>query len=102
MRDVRIVPSVLFALVSTVAVLMTVLTTAIFGLIAVASGAAQQGAPVPAFEAASVKPNTSGDGTRGRVDLQPGGRFTATNATLRQLIQSAYQRHACERLENGP
>jgi uncharacterized protein (TIGR03435 family) len=104
MRDVRIVPSVLFSLLSAVAVLMTVLTTAVFGLIAVASGAAQRGAPSHAFEVASVKPNKSGDGTRGRVDLQPGGRLTATNVTLRQLIQSAYQRHAFDRLEisGGP
>jgi uncharacterized protein (TIGR03435 family) len=42
------------------------------------------------FEAASVRPNTSGipDSTFRR---QPGGRFNATNVTLRQLLTNAYQ-----------
>jgi bla regulator protein blaR1 len=44
----------------------------------------------PAFEVASVKPNKSRDGERG-LDLAPGGRFTATYATLRDLITLAYQ-----------
>ena len=36
--------------------------------------------------------------------LEPGGRLTATNATLRQLIQSAYQRYGFDRreIEGGP
>jgi hypothetical protein len=44
----------------------------------------------PQFEVASVKPNASGDA---KVQLQtpPGGRFIATNATLRQLILYAYR-----------
>jgi uncharacterized protein (TIGR03435 family) len=43
----------------------------------------------PAFEVASVKP--SAPGTRGRSILRsPGGRFTATNAPLRDLVQNAY------------
>jgi uncharacterized protein (TIGR03435 family) len=47
--------------------------------------------PGPAtFETASVRPNTSGDDRV--VDwLQPGGRYTATNVTLRMLIRHAYQ-----------
>jgi uncharacterized protein (TIGR03435 family) len=50
----------------------------------------QTPAGAPTFEVASVKPNTSGDG-RVQVQNQPGGRFTATNVTLRMLIRQAYQ-----------
>jgi uncharacterized protein (TIGR03435 family) len=42
-----------------------------------------------AFEAASVKPNTSG-GQRYSSRMLPGGAFTATNNTLRDLILNAY------------
>jgi len=43
----------------------------------------------PAFEAASVKPNKSGE--RGsRLGMSPNGRMTATNASLKQLITNAY------------
>src|SRR5471032_386828 len=41
------------------------------------------------FEVASVKPSRSGPGPF-RIATQPGGRFVATNATLRALIQYAY------------
>jgi bla regulator protein blaR1 len=51
---------------------------------------AQAPAATPTFEVASVKPNNSGDG-RVMVQNQPGGRFTATNVTLRLLIRQAYQ-----------
>ena len=44
----------------------------------------------PSFEVASVKPNRSGD-LRARMEIQPGGRFTATNVSLRMLITNAYQ-----------
>jgi uncharacterized protein (TIGR03435 family) len=53
---------------------------------------AQSAAPAPgsqAFEVASVKPNKSGDG-RISIQMQPGGRFTATNLPLRELIRMAY------------
>jgi uncharacterized protein (TIGR03435 family) len=43
----------------------------------------------PAFEVASVKPTRSAPGAI-RIETQPGGRFVATNATLRALIQNAY------------
>lgn len=45
------------------------------------------------FEVASVKPNVSGRGPAA-PPFQPGGRFTAGNATLHELIQQAYQVHA--------
>ena len=41
------------------------------------------------FEVASVKPSRSGPGPF-RIGTQPGGRFVATNVTLRALIQYAY------------
>ena len=44
---------------------------------------------LPAFDVASIKPNTSGDGGMFSA-FQPGGRFVATNMTVRTLIRSAY------------
>src|SRR3954469_11155274 len=41
------------------------------------------------FEAASVRPNRTGE-LMIRTDTEPGGRFIAVNATLRMLIQLAY------------
>src|SRR6478672_7319803 len=59
-------------------------TAATFGLRATSMQSPLQ------FEVASVKINRS---AIGKVDIQRqlGGRFTATNVTLRQLIQHAYQ-----------
>lgn len=54
------------------------------------SGQSPAPAPQPQFEVASIKPNKSGDG-RVMLGLQPGGRFNATNVTLRMLIRNAYQ-----------
>ena len=45
---------------------------------------------LPQFEVASIKPNKSGE-NRVMLGIQPGGRFTATNVTLRMLIRNAYQ-----------
>jgi len=42
------------------------------------------------FEVASVKPNGSGDGPN-RLALQPGGRITAENMSLRNLVRFAFQ-----------
>ena len=47
-------------------------------------------APPTTFDVASVRPNRSGEpGSRFR--REPGGRFTATNVTLQQLLTNAYQ-----------
>src|SRR5262245_19960096 len=52
-------------------------------------GAQQQGDRPLAFEVASIKENKTGDG-RVMLQLPPGGRFTATNVSLRLLIAQAY------------
>jgi uncharacterized protein (TIGR03435 family) len=46
-------------------------------------------APAPAFDVASVKPNKSGD-MGARIMFQPGGRFEANNASLKTLLEIAY------------
>jgi uncharacterized protein (TIGR03435 family) len=58
----------------------------------------------PGFQVISVTPNKSGDTRGGCCRLESGGRLTATNVTLRELIQSAYQRHAFDtrEIEGGP
>ena len=50
---------------------------------------AATGAPAE-FEVASVKPNKGGD-NRVMLGMQPGGRFTGTNVSLRQLMTLAYR-----------
>jgi bla regulator protein BlaR1 len=57
--------------------------------------AAPPQAPAPTtgplqFEVASIKPNRSGGG-QVSIGIQPGGRLTATNVTVRELIRLAYQ-----------
>ncbi|MBA2604807.1 MAG: TIGR03435 family protein [Acidobacteria bacterium] len=58
----------------------------------------------PAFEIASVKPNTSGNSGRGVTLLQPGGGLVATNVTLRELVAFANQRYPFDQREvtGGP
>jgi uncharacterized protein (TIGR03435 family) len=77
---------------------------------AVAAGSgivsAQQAGPAkpPAFEAASVKQNRSGDWRRA-MGPAPGGRFTATNVPARDLIAYAYgisQDSVSFRIVGGP
>jgi uncharacterized protein (TIGR03435 family) len=41
------------------------------------------------FDVASVRKNTSG-GAAGQFQILPGGQFRAANATVRQLVQAAY------------
>ncbi len=59
-----------------------------------------QSAGNPTFDVASVKPNHSNDEEPSRVVL-PGGRYTATNVTLRTLVKSAYGLHD-NQLVGGP
>jgi uncharacterized protein (TIGR03435 family) len=60
------------------------------GLVSTRTTRAQSQPPAPlSFEVASVKPNNSGD-TRSPSMILPGGRFTATNNTVRALILNAY------------
>ena len=51
--------------------------------------AADQTQAQPQFEVASVKPNKSGPGPQ-RLGFAPGGRFTVTNAPVKDLIAVAY------------
>lgn len=73
--------------------LLTVLTSA---ALVISTGVPRLHAQVsevgssPAFEVASVKPNTSGDDRRRGVGLPPGGRFIVTNLPLRAVIRFAY------------
>jgi bla regulator protein blaR1 len=46
--------------------------------------------PLPSFEVAAVKPNKSGQGFI-RFGMLPGGRFTAENVPLRELLRFAFQ-----------
>ena len=62
--------------------------------------AQSQDAPRLAFEVASVKPNKSGS-ARAPSMILPGGRFTATNNTLRALILNAYDISASPSLLSG-
>jgi uncharacterized protein (TIGR03435 family) len=48
-----------------------------------------QQAPRPSFEVASIKPGNSDDPSSGFF-LQPGGRLTGSNVTLKRLISYAY------------
>jgi len=64
------------------------MATCVVGLGAAVSDA-QQGETL-SFEVASVKANRSGDRSS-RFQLLPGGRFVATNTTVRALLQAAYR-----------
>jgi uncharacterized protein (TIGR03435 family) len=59
---------------------------------------------LPRFETAVVSENTSGLPPRGGTRLDARGYFSAAKVTLRQLIQTAYRRHALDRrlIEGGP
>jgi uncharacterized protein (TIGR03435 family) len=61
---------------------------------------AAQTSSVPAFEVVSVKRNVSGDQASSSI-VQPGGRYTATNMTLRMLLKTAYGVHD-DQISGGP
>ncbi len=62
----------------------------VLALLASSSGGAQSSGPDgPAFEVATVRPNTSGE-TRRHIEVLPGGRFNAVNMTLWQILSIAY------------
>jgi uncharacterized protein (TIGR03435 family) len=58
----------------------------------------------PRFETADVSENTTGLPPIGGTRLGAPGYFSAAKVTLRQLIQSAYRRHALDQplIEGGP
>jgi bla regulator protein blaR1 len=54
-----------------------------------ATAGTEQAPDSPSFDAASIKPNKSGDG-KVALFFQPGGRFNAIGVTLKMLIGAAY------------
>jgi uncharacterized protein (TIGR03435 family) len=58
----------------------------------------------PPYEVVSVKANTSGGSKAGGVAFPPGGRFSATNVTLREMIGAVYgpEFHGEGRIVGGP
>ena len=58
----------------------------------------------PAFESSSITPSKAGGAARTRTNFEPGGRFTATNVTARQLLETAYRRNGYDEREisGGP
>ena len=66
-----------------------------------ASHAQSADSPPLKFEVASVKPNESGS-QRSPSMILPGGRFTATNNTVRALILNAYNQIPPYLLSGGP
>jgi hypothetical protein len=70
---------------------LIVLTSFVLAARAVAIPAqAPESSASVSFEAASVKPNTSGESNTS-VRRLPGGRFTATNVPVALLVQMAHQ-----------
>ena len=74
------------------------LIVCVWGLFTVAPAA--QNAGTPAFEVVSVKRNVSGDQASSSI-VQPGGRYSATNMTLRMLMKTAYGVHD-DQVAGGP
>lgn len=57
-------------------------------------------APDTSFEVVSIKPNVSGDRASSSI-VQPGGRYVATNMTLRMLMKTAFGVHD-DQIVGGP
>jgi len=70
-------------------------------LLAAAAEAVAPQVPPPAFEVASIKRSSAGDTQRAPSLILPGGRFTATNNTVRALILNAYGISASPYLLSG-
>ena len=62
-------------------------------MLLIVSGSGHLGAQAqgPTFDVVSVKPNTQGAGGPTMINVQPGGRFVATNIPLANLIMQAYR-----------
>jgi len=72
------------------------------GILNAPAGRAQSADTAPLkFEVASVKPNKSGS-QRSTSWILPGGRFTATNNTVRALVLNAYNQIPPYLLSGGP
>ena len=65
------------------------LCSALTAALAPTPGRAQQPAAAPAFEAATIRPNTSGDTARA-FRVEPGGNVRAINVTVRHVMWNAY------------
>jgi len=75
------------------------------GLMAVMSLMSAAGlAQAPAFKTATLTTSTAGEGVRGGLRPEEGGKFGARKVTLRQLVDAAYWRHAFDKREirGGP
>jgi uncharacterized protein (TIGR03435 family) len=70
---------------------------ALMSCVCVVSGHAQDN---QAFEVVSVKPSNSGNDQTASL-VQPGGRYTAVNVTLRMLVKTAYGVHD-DQVVGGP
>jgi uncharacterized protein (TIGR03435 family) len=73
-------------------------------LLPVASGMYAQRVEPPRFVSVSIAQSKGAASGENVLRLQPGGVFTATNVTVRKLIEYAFQRHAFDRREvaGGP
>jgi len=69
-------------------------------VVAATASLAAQAPASPAFDVASVKPNRSVNQETASF-VQPGGRYTATNVTVRMLVKAAYGLHD-DQLIGGP
>jgi bla regulator protein blaR1 len=74
---------------------LTVLLAILLPLVAVPRLRSQASRPSDqnqlAFEVATVKPNTSGDGSRRGIGVPPGGRLMLTDLPLRAILRFAYE-----------